>query len=180
MEWVPKVSLGLITTCHARDLEWNPNSLTMTCKWSDPYPPLTFISEPSSWSSLLRSCPPFFFCPMTIAPFWCWKFLCMQLLWPDASPLLACQGKHHLLWDIFVTILQREVHTTPFFLQFSLFPSLIEISIHFIFVSVDWWLGNNLPYWTMAESENDLFHRRGKVQSREVRKLQVETKLELR
>lgn len=80
----------------------------------------------------------------------------------------------------FLTTLQREVHATPFFLQFSLFPSFIEISIYFIFVSVDLRLGINFPYWTMAESENDLFHKRGKVQSREVRKLQVEIKLECR
>lgn len=125
--------------------------------------------------------PPFFFsCPMTIAPFWCCKVLCIQLLWLDASPVLASQGKHHLLWDTFVTTLQRQVLATPFFLQFSLFPSLIEISIYFIFVSVDLWLDINLPYWTMAKSENDLFHKRDKVQSREVRKLQVETKLELK
>lgn len=79
-----------------------------------------------------------------------------------------------------MTTLQRQVLATPFFLQFSLFPSLIEISIYFIFVSVDLWLDINLPYWTMAKSENDLFHKRDKVQSREVRKLQVETKLELK
>lgn len=166
MEWVPKVSLGLITTGHARDLEWNPNSLTMTCKWSDPYPPLTFISEPSSWSSLLKL-PPFFLAPMTIAPFWCCKFLCMQLLWPDASPLLASQGKTSPPFETSLWPSYKGKFIPPIFLQFSLFSSLLEISIHFIFVSVDWWLGNNLPYWTMAESENDLFHRRGKVQSRE-------------
>ena len=32
MGWVPKVSSGLVTICHVRNLKWNPNSLTMTRK----------------------------------------------------------------------------------------------------------------------------------------------------
>ena len=123
-----------------------------------PTPHLTFISAPSSWSSLLRSCP--FFCPVTIGPFWCYKVLSVQWLWLDASPLLASQANITAFETSFLTTLQREVHATPFFLQFSLFPSFIEISIYFIFVSVDLWLGINFPHWTMAESENDLFHKR--------------------
>lgn len=161
MEWVPKVSLGLITTGHARDLEWNPNSLTMTCKWSDPYPPLTFISEPSSWVSLLRSCP-LFFLSYDHSP-----FLVLQVS-VHAVTMAGCFSSSCISRQTSPPLRHLCDHPTKgssyhsFSFSLVLFSSLLEISIHFIFVSVDWWLGNNLPYWTMAESENDLFHRRGK------------------
>lgn len=139
MGWVPKVSSGLVTICHARNLKWNPNSLTMTCK-SLHDRAHTYFSPSSQDPATLTHC---WEAPLGLSVLkqprlsYAAGICTLLLMWLATFPLLGSPFKNHPLRDVFLGHPSKagSFRSISSSIHFISFKALTEITMYFIYVS---------------------------------------------